>query len=32
MQKIGFPAYTTAAGWSGYSDEKVSELVDKYKS
>ncbi len=25
----GFPAYTTAAGWLGYSDEKVALLVAK---
>ena len=24
----GFPAYTTSAGWLGYSDEKVSRLVN----
>lgn len=26
---FGFPAYTTAAGWLGYSDEKVTLLVEK---
>lgn len=26
---FGFPAYTTAAGWLGYSDEKVTLLVKK---
>jgi L-fuconate dehydratase len=25
----GFPAYTTAAGWLGYSDEKVTLLVEQ---
>ena len=23
----GYPAYTTSAGWLGYSDEKVRKLV-----
>lgn len=27
MSKIGYPAYTTSAGWLGYSDEKLRELV-----
>lgn len=26
IKKIGFPAYTTAAGWLGYSDEKIRKL------
>lgn len=26
MQKRGFPAYTTSAGWLGYSDDKVRQL------
>jgi L-fuconate dehydratase len=25
----GFPAYTTSAGWLGYSDDKVKRLVDE---
>jgi L-fuconate dehydratase len=27
MLKVGYPAYTTSAGWIGYSDEKVRTLV-----
>jgi L-fuconate dehydratase len=27
MRDIGYPAYTTSAGWLGYSDEKVRRLV-----
>jgi L-fuconate dehydratase len=27
-QALGVPAYTTATGWSGYSDEKVLGLLD----
>jgi len=27
MLKSGYPAYTTSAGWLGYSDEQVRELV-----
>src|SRR2546423_13504122 len=27
MIKSGYPAYTTSAGWLGYSDEQVRELV-----
>jgi L-fuconate dehydratase len=27
MHAVGYPAYTTSAGWLGYSDEKVRELV-----
>jgi L-fuconate dehydratase len=27
MQAVGYPAYTTSAGWLGYSDEKVRRLV-----
>src|SRR6202047_2303780 len=27
MQESGFPAYTTSAGWLGYSDEKVRRLA-----
>ncbi|MBI2108822.1 MAG: L-fuconate dehydratase [Parcubacteria group bacterium] len=26
IKKVGFPAYTTAAGWLGYSDEKIRTL------
>ena len=26
----GFPCYTTAAGWLGYSDDKMSDLTKKY--
>src|SRR5207248_11725821 len=26
MRQIGFPAYTTGAGWSGYSDEQMRLL------
>lgn len=26
IKKVGFPAYTTAAGWLGYSDEKIRAL------
>ncbi|MDE0735572.1 MAG: L-fuconate dehydratase [Pirellulaceae bacterium] len=26
MQEIGYPAYTTSAGWLGYSDEKLRAL------
>ncbi len=29
IKKTGFPAYTTAAGWLGYSDEKIKKLCDK---
>ena len=29
LLEFGFPAYTTAAGWLGYSDEKVTLLVEK---
>ena len=25
--KIGYPAYTTSAGWLGYSDEKIKTLI-----
>jgi L-fuconate dehydratase len=27
MRRAGFPAYTTSAGWLGYSDEKVRRLL-----
>ena len=26
----GYPAYTTAAGWLGYSDDKIVQLCNKY--
>ena len=26
LQRIGYPAYTTSAGWLGYSDEKIRQL------
>jgi L-fuconate dehydratase len=29
MVREGFPAYTTSAGWLGYSDEKLRELCRK---
>ena len=35
IQKIlkeGYPAYTTAAGWLGYSDDKIVDLCQKYMS
>ena len=28
----GFPSYTTAAGWLGYSDEKIKKLCKEAKS
>ena len=28
--KEGYPSYTTAAGWLGYSDDKIVELCNKY--
>lgn len=27
LERIGFPAYTTSAGWLGYSDDKMRALV-----
>ena len=30
--KEGYPSYTTAAGWLGYSDEKIVKLCKKYIS
>jgi L-fuconate dehydratase len=30
--KEGYPSYTTAAGWLGYSDEKISQLCKLYMS
>jgi L-fuconate dehydratase len=29
LQAEGYPAYTTSAGWLGYSDEKVARLVSE---
>jgi L-fuconate dehydratase len=29
MIREGFPAYTTSAGWLGYSDEKIKDLANK---
>lgn len=29
MQQAGFPAYTTSAGWLGYSDEKLRQLCQE---
>jgi L-fuconate dehydratase len=29
MREAGYPAYTTSAGWLGYSDEQVRQLVRK---
>lgn len=29
MQEGGFPAYTTSAGWLGYSDEKMRKLLEE---
>jgi L-fuconate dehydratase len=29
MQERGFPAYTTSAGWLGYSDEKLRSLLSE---
>jgi len=30
--KEGYPSYTTAAGWLGYSDEKIIKLLHEYMS
>jgi L-fuconate dehydratase len=30
MLRDGFPAYTTSAGWLGYSDEKIKALCEEY--
>ena len=27
MESVGYPAYTTSAGWLGYSDDKIKELM-----
>jgi len=29
MLRDGYPAYTTSAGWMGYSDEKIRKLADQ---
>jgi L-fuconate dehydratase len=29
MRRDGFPAYTTSAGWLGYSDEKIADLAQR---
>jgi L-fuconate dehydratase len=29
LEKSGYPAYTTSAGWHGYSDEKMRELLQE---
>ncbi len=29
MLRDGYPAYTTSAGWLGYSDEKIRDLADQ---
>ncbi len=31
LKEEGVPAYTTAVGWSGYSEEKVRQLAQQYK-
>ena len=30
--KEGYPSYTTAAGWLGYSDDKIVQLCKQYMS
>src|SRR5882672_9955872 len=32
LEKNGYPAYTTSAGWLGYSDEKIRRLCREAKS
>ena len=32
LEKNGYPAYTTSAGWLGYSDEKMRRLCQEAKS
>jgi L-fuconate dehydratase len=32
LQKQGYPAYTTSAGWLGYSDEKIRRLCREAKA
>lgn len=29
LERVGYPAYSTAAGWLGYSDEKMKRLIQK---
>src|SRR6202012_5783751 len=29
LKQKGYPAYTTSAGWIGFSDEKISRLCDE---
>ena len=29
MQRDGYPAYTTSAGWLGYPDEKIVDILGK---
>jgi L-fuconate dehydratase len=29
LQQMGYPAYTTSAGWFGFSDEKIAHLCDE---
>ena len=31
IEQIGYPAYTTSAGWLGYSDDKIAMLVREAK-
>ena len=32
IEQIGYPAYTTSAGWLGYSDDKIAKLVGEAKA
>ena len=32
IERIGYPAYTTSAGWLGYSDDKIAKLVGEAKA
>ena len=32
IERDGYPAYTTSAGWLGYPDEKIAALVDEAKA
>jgi L-fuconate dehydratase len=32
IERIGYPAYTTSAGWLGYSDDKIATLVREAKA
>ena len=29
LEQVGYPAYTTSAGWFGFSDEKIARLCDE---